>query len=85
MTVNGQPVGKLAFDGTSQNAARDVVLSKWRGVDIREGDNELVASVLDAAGIRRASLVGHSLGSLTALGTTLFDGIYRAMLSVASL
>jgi uncharacterized repeat protein (TIGR01451 family) len=50
LTVNGRPAGALDFDGTESNAAKTVVLSRWRGVDLIDGDNRLVATVLDAAG-----------------------------------
>jgi uncharacterized repeat protein (TIGR01451 family) len=48
--LNGSPVSPLNFEGKSQNAARTVALSLWRGVDIVEGDNVLEVVVSDAAG-----------------------------------
>lgn len=45
LSVNGHPVSPLNFDGTELNAARTAAASRWRGVDLADGDNELVAIV----------------------------------------
>ncbi len=45
LTVNGRPVSELNFDGVATNAASTVALSRWRGVDLVDGDNRLVATV----------------------------------------
>jgi uncharacterized repeat protein (TIGR01451 family) len=50
LAVNGRPVDELAFDGTKMNSAKTAALSRWRGVDLAEGDNVIVATVVDAAG-----------------------------------
>jgi uncharacterized repeat protein (TIGR01451 family) len=50
LAVNGRPVDELAFDGTKTNAAKTAALSRWRGVDLADGDNRIVATVVDAAG-----------------------------------
>ncbi len=50
LLVNGRPVSSLNFDGTATNQARTVAVSRWRGVDIEDGDNRLLAIVSDAAG-----------------------------------
>jgi uncharacterized repeat protein (TIGR01451 family) len=42
---NGAVVSPLNFDGVETNEARTVSVSRWRGVDLREGDNELTAIV----------------------------------------
>jgi uncharacterized repeat protein (TIGR01451 family) len=48
LLVNGAVVGPLNFDGAKANDARTVALSRWRGVSLRDGENELIAVVRDA-------------------------------------
>lgn len=50
VTVNGKPVDPLAFDGVALNAANTVAMSRWRAVELVDGENQLVARVLDASG-----------------------------------
>ena len=50
LTVNGKPVDPLAFDGVSVNAANTVAVSRWRAVDLVDGNNLFVARVLDKDG-----------------------------------
>ncbi len=50
LAVNGSPVSALNFDGATSNAAGTVALSRWRAVDLRNGENQLVARVLDETG-----------------------------------
>lgn len=50
MKVNGERVNPLYFDGTTTNAAVNLGLSLWRGVTIKEGDNLVEMTVLDAKG-----------------------------------
>jgi uncharacterized repeat protein (TIGR01451 family) len=50
LMLNGQPVSPYNFDGRKKNKARTVAVSFWRGVDIVEGDNQLVATCKDANG-----------------------------------
>jgi uncharacterized repeat protein (TIGR01451 family) len=47
---NGAVVSPLNFDGIASNEADTVSVSRWRGVDLRDGRNELVAIVRDAEG-----------------------------------
>jgi uncharacterized repeat protein (TIGR01451 family) len=47
---NGEPVPNFNYEGTFTNAAKTVSLSRWRGVDLVEGDNSFVVRELDAAG-----------------------------------
>src|SRR6185295_8773037 len=56
LTVNGRPVSELNFDGVETNAAKTVALSRWRGVDLIDGDNKLVATVQAADGSTIADL-----------------------------
>ncbi|MEE9143090.1 MAG: OmpA family protein, partial [Gammaproteobacteria bacterium] len=48
--VNGEQVSALNFDGVTVNSSDTVALSRWRGVDIEHGDNELTAVLRNAAG-----------------------------------
>ncbi|MFK8052768.1 MAG: OmpA family protein [Woeseiaceae bacterium] len=50
LTLNGSPVSSLNFDGTEQNLAKTQAISKWRGVDLEDGDNALQATVVDSDG-----------------------------------
>ena len=50
LSVNGRAVSALNFEGTEARADGAVALSRWRGVDLRDGENLLVATVRDAAG-----------------------------------
>ena len=56
LEVNGQPASALDFDGVSHNLAGTVALSRWRGVDLIEGENLLRATIRDKD--------GHELGRL---------------------
>ena len=47
LSVNGAAVSPLNFDGVATNQAGTVALSRWRGVDLKDGDNRLVAVVRD--------------------------------------
>ena len=50
LSLNGVAINSLNFDGVSFNAANTVALSRWRGVDLTDGDNELSAKLVDANG-----------------------------------
>ena len=50
LSINGAAVSPLNFDGVATNAAGTVALSRWRGVDLRNGENTLVARVSDESG-----------------------------------
>jgi uncharacterized repeat protein (TIGR01451 family) len=50
LTNNGRSVDVLNFDGASVNEANTVALSRWRGVDLVNGDNVFAARVLAANG-----------------------------------
>lgn len=52
LSLNGRAVGSLHYDGTVTNRADTVALSRWRGVDLRDGDNALVVVVQHADGRR---------------------------------
>jgi uncharacterized repeat protein (TIGR01451 family) len=57
LAVNGSPVSALNYYGSTENRARTVALSLWRGVDIPEGPSELAAIVRDADGIEVDRLI----------------------------
>ena len=48
--LNGELVSPLNFEGRQQNTARTVALSRWRGVDLREGPNRFTALLEDGEG-----------------------------------
>ena len=57
-TLNGKPVSRLNFEGVATNAAGTVAVSRWNGVDLVDGANELRAVIRNedgskAKGIRR--------------------------------
>jgi uncharacterized repeat protein (TIGR01451 family) len=54
--INGSAVSALNFEGTETRLERSIAVSRWRGVDLRDGDNELVATVRDADGSTVATL-----------------------------
>ena len=56
LSVNGQKVSGLDFDGVTKNLAGTVGLSRWRGVDLRDGENQLTAIVHGADGHEAARL-----------------------------
>ncbi len=64
LRLNGAPVSALNFDGISLKSDKRVALSKWRGVDVLDGDNQLVAIVRDAHGteVKRISRTLHFAG-----------------------
>jgi uncharacterized repeat protein (TIGR01451 family) len=61
---NGAVVSPLNFDGVATNEAKTVSLSRWRGVDLRDGANELVAIVRDSEGneLQRMTRTVHYAG-----------------------
>ncbi len=50
LSLRGREVPRLNFDGVVVNAARTAAVSRWRGVDLADGDNEFVAVVRNADG-----------------------------------
>ena len=65
LTLNGQEVSKFNFEGRFNNDAHTVALSRWRGVNLVEGDNNFEAKELDANGnvIETLSRLVHFSGS----------------------
>jgi hypothetical protein len=50
LTVNGNPADPLSFDGETTNSANTVAMSRWRAVDLVDGENKLTARVLEKDG-----------------------------------
>ncbi len=50
LSINGKAVSALNFDGVALNDANTVALSRWRGVDLSDGENKLAARIFDADG-----------------------------------
>jgi uncharacterized repeat protein (TIGR01451 family) len=50
LSLAGQEVSPLSYEGTLQNASGTVAVSLWRGIGIKEGDNRFELVVRDAAG-----------------------------------
>ncbi len=56
LTLNGEPVNSLNFDGVTTNAANTIAVSRWNGVDLVDGANELRAMIRHADGSRAKGL-----------------------------
>ena len=50
MTVNGKPVSDLNYAGKDGNSDRSIMISRWRGVDLLEGRNEIIATIKERDG-----------------------------------
>jgi len=50
LTINGRPADPLSFDGVSVNSAGTVAMSRWRAVELADGENRLQARVLEKDG-----------------------------------
>ena len=64
LMLDGQEVGPLNFDGMLKNLASTTAVSRWRGVDLKEGDNRFEVIFFDPAGkeIDRLSRIVHYAG-----------------------
>ena len=90
LRVNGKPVDPLTFEGTSKSADGSVVVSLWRGLEIREGENRLVAEVKDTNGVTVETLERTVHYSITPMRATLIreksvliaDGVTRPVIAV---
>lgn len=45
LILNGEPVSGLNFDGAEISADQQVALTRWRGIDLKDGPNQLLARV----------------------------------------
>ena len=50
LMLNGEPVNPLNFDAVATNKAGTVAVSRWTGVDLADGPNELHAMIWNADG-----------------------------------
>jgi uncharacterized repeat protein (TIGR01451 family) len=50
LRINGELADVLAYDGMAVNATRTVALATWRGLVVKEGDNEFAVTVRNADG-----------------------------------
>lgn len=50
LSVNGETVSPLLFDGTQVNAQSSVALSTWNAVPVKEGDNKVELVISDEQG-----------------------------------
>lgn len=90
MTINGVASDPLAFDGTDTSPDGAVAISRWSGIPIAEGDNALVARVLDAGGATVATLTRtvHAAGApaqatvVADMSRLVADGVTRPLLAV---
>ncbi|MCW1430753.1 DUF11 domain-containing protein [Novosphingobium sp. JCM 18896] len=90
LRLNGQPIDPLAFDTTDADAARNVAISRWTGLPLAEGDNQLEARVLAADGTLVETLTRTVHASGAAVTATFVpeksllvaDGLTRPLIAV---
>lgn len=90
LRVNGKPADVLTFEGVSKSADGSVAVSLWRGLEIREGENRLVAEVTDANGVTVETLERTVHYSITPMRASLIreksvlvaDGVTRPVIAV---
>jgi uncharacterized repeat protein (TIGR01451 family) len=90
LRVNGKPADALTFEGVSKSADGSVAVSLWRGLEIREGENRLVAEVTDANGVTVETLERTVHYSITPMRASLIrkksvlvaDGVTRPVIAV---
>lgn len=90
LTINGQRSEPLAFDGSDADRAHGVAISRWSGIPLAPGDNQLVARVLDADGkeAKRLERVVHLAGAArraefdAASSRLIADGLTQPLIAV---
>ena len=88
--INGAPVNAVNFDSVAFNAAGTVAVSRWKGIPLRDGANEVRVVVSNAAGtivdtfLRTVNYSGHPIrGEIIAEESTLVaDGKTRPVIAV---
>ena len=50
LQLNGTKVSPLNYDGKKKNADATIAVSTWRGVEILDGDNKFIATIVDSDG-----------------------------------
>ncbi|MBB6424604.1 DUF11 domain-containing protein [Sphingopyxis sp. JAI128] len=90
LRVNDKPAGELTFEGTSKSTDGRVAVSLWRGLEIREGENRLVAEVKDGNSVTVETLERTVHYSITPMRASLIreksvlvaDGVTRPLIAV---
>jgi uncharacterized repeat protein (TIGR01451 family) len=90
LTINGKPVDALTYEGVSKSADGSMAVSLWRGIEIREGENRLVAEVKDSNGATIETIERAVHYSITPMRAALIreksvliaDGVTRPVLAV---
>jgi uncharacterized repeat protein (TIGR01451 family) len=90
LRVNGKSADALTFEGVSKSADGGVAVSLWRGLEIREGENRLVAEVKDVNGVTIETLERSVHYSITPMRASLIreksvlvaDGVTRPVIAV---
>jgi len=90
LTINGKSVDTLTFEGVTKSADGLVAVSLWRGIEIREGENMLVAQVKDENGGVVATIERGVHYSITPMRATLIreksvliaNGVTRPVIAV---
>ncbi len=90
LRINGKAADPLTFEGTSKSADGSVAVSLWRGLEIREGENRLIAEVKDVNGVIITTLERDVHYSITPMRASLVrersvlvaDGVTRPVLAV---
>jgi uncharacterized repeat protein (TIGR01451 family) len=64
LSINNAPISALNFDGTTHNNAKTIAVSRWIGIDLKDGDNTLLAIIRDANGteVTRLTRTVHFAG-----------------------
>jgi len=90
LKLNGEEVSPLLYDGTETNATSTVALATWRGIHIKDGNNQLELVVTDESGaevLRQSRLVHYSVSPdrvelVPALSRLIADGKTRPVVAV---
>jgi uncharacterized repeat protein (TIGR01451 family) len=88
--LNGSPVSALNFDVMAMNSRSTVAVSRWKGVDLQDGNNEIRVIVSNADGSRARAFKRNIYYSGPAirgefveeLSTLIADGKTRAVVAV---
>lgn len=90
LSVNGQPAEAINFDTTDVSPDKTVAVSSWSGIGLKDGNNTLVARVLDAGGNVVTTLERTVHSSTAAVSATyaadksrlVADGLTRPLIAV---
>ena len=90
LSLNGALVDVINYDTTETNPDKTIALSRWSGVGLKNGDNHIVARVLDDAG-RLVTTLERTVHSSTAAVRATYapeksrlvaDGLTRPLIAV---